>query len=424
MNDFSHLKRLSAVKTNAGVKLLTPAAGPGSHCPMHTALALSKQTAGLSTLVVGTPECATYGRMAVPQSRGKRGELHWLYVLDANEAVFGCREGLMKALEKMENAGAKAILLIVTCVPELIGEDMEGILHEIQPKLRAKLAFVLLAHFKCNSYPSGFWKTLLAFGELMEGQPKESRTVNVLANVKKEEDSDSDLPGLLRKEGFQLRFLTSGASLDDFLNASDAALNLVLSPYGQPLADRMERLFNIPYVSLHSLYQVEEIDGAFEKAEDVLRISIQENFQEERQKALCLQETSRDWLCGKRYILADIGQTLPIPLAVYLARFGMEPLLLHAEEFYPDDKGFAKALLEKGYDPPVCHMANPEADSQLISHLSANFCLGFLPYCPIPCLPELSGLLSGSGYRRTAGLLSTIRNIMAKEEEHHGTVPV
>lgn len=62
MNDIKHLKCLSAVRSMAAVRQLTPAAYPGVHCPMHTALALAANIRGVSTLLIGTAECGYYSR--------------------------------------------------------------------------------------------------------------------------------------------------------------------------------------------------------------------------------------------------------------------------------------------------------------------------------------------------------------------------
>ncbi len=39
----------------------------------------------------------------------------------------------------MDEAGARLILLLSTCVPELIGLDLESICHEMQPEVKAML---------------------------------------------------------------------------------------------------------------------------------------------------------------------------------------------------------------------------------------------------------------------------------------------
>ena len=185
MGDLAHLKRLAAVKTNAGVKFLTPVAFPGNHCPMHTALKLSSNIRGMSTLVVGTAECGSYSRRVISRAKGKQA-FHWTYVLDANEVVFGCRQGLMDAVRQMDRAGAEAVMLIFTCVPEVIGEDIEGLIYELQPQVRARLNYVQMGHFKCNSYPSGFWKTLSAFVNMMAPAGRNPDVINVLGRSAEE----------------------------------------------------------------------------------------------------------------------------------------------------------------------------------------------------------------------------------------------
>lgn len=409
--DLSHLKRLSAVKSNVGVKFLTPSAFPGSHCPLHPALALAGNIKGLSSLVVGTPECVTYSRIVLSNAAVTPGEQHWMYVLDASEVVFGCRKGLMDALQAMDQAGAKAVLLIATCVPELIGEDIEGLVREAQPKLSARLIPVMMGHFKCNSFPSGSWKTLQAIGTLMEPKATRQQVINVMG--RSPDEKIIPLPPILRamqQQGFSLRCLAPGASLDDFLAAPDAVLNLVLSPFMDPLATAMEQSFGIPAFRLHNVYAAAEIDTLYAAIANKLGIQWGNEFNREQLEALSLQEQARKRLNGCRYICAHIGPVRTMPLAVFLAAMGMEPVLLHLEEFWPDDKNWAEALHAFGYDPLVCHMVNSGADAPLLESLAPDLCLGDLigAKVRIPCVPYLSDLYGMSGYERTNSLLKKL----------------
>ncbi|QDR83405.1 nitrogenase component 1 [Sporomusa termitida] len=404
----SHLKRLSAVKSNGGVKFLTPAAFPGSHCPLHPALALAGNIKGLSSLVVGTPECATYSRIVLANTQVKPGEQHWTYVLDASEVVFGCRQGLMEALQKLDQAGAKAVLLLATCVPELTGEDIEGLVREAQPKLSARLTCVMLGHFKCNSFPAGSWKTLQAIGTLMEPRTVRPQVINVLGRSPGEKHIP--LPPILRalkQQGFSLRCLSPGSALDDFLAAPDAALNLVLSPFADPLAAAMEQSFGIPAFRLHTVYAAAEIDALYAAIAEKLGLQWGNEFNRERLEALSLQEQARKRLHGCRYICAHIGPVRALPLAAFLAAMGMEPVLLHLEEFWPDDKQWAEVLQALGYDPLVCHMVNSGADAPLLASLAPDLCLGDVTGAKVrfPCVPYLSDLYGLSGYERTSSLL-------------------
>ncbi|EGO62510.1 nitrogenase component 1 [Acetonema longum] len=411
MPDINHLKRLSDVKSNVGVKFLTPAAFPGSHCPLHPALALAGNIKGLSSLVVGTPECATYSRVVLTNTQVRQGELHWTYVLDASEVVFGCRQGVMGALQKMDQAGAKAILLLATCVPELIGEDIENIVREVQPKLSARLICVMLGHFKCNSFPSGSWKTLQAIGSLMEPRRVQPQVVNVIG--RSPDEKHIPMPPVLsalQQQGFSLRCLSPGSSLEDFLAAPDAALNVVLSPFTDPLAAAMDQSFGTPAFRLHNVYDVAEIDALYSSIARKLKFQWRNEFYHERMEALALQEQAKKRLHGCRYICAHIGPVRTIPLAAYLAALGMEPLLLHLEEFWPDDKHWSETLNALGYDPLVCHMVNSGSDAPLLESLSPDLCLGDLSGTKfrVPCVPYLSDLYGMSGYERTNSLLKRI----------------
>ncbi len=417
MKELKHLKSLSSVKTNAGVKFLTTAAFPGNHCPMHTALALSSKVKGMSTLVVGTPECGTYSRNVISHSKSQEDALHWMYILDSNEVVFGCRKGLIEAIREMDKSGAKAIMIILTCVPEVIGEDIEAIVHELQPEVSALLTFVLMAHFKCNSYPSGYWKTLVAFEGLMKRGKTNADTINILGRSPREEHVPMpELLTALEKRGFYLRMLAPKSEVEDFIVSPDAALNIVLSPFMNPLAEMMWEKFQVPFISLHETYDVFEIDSLYEAVEKLLKIRFNHEFDESRKKAIALQNQVEDVFKGKSYILTHIGAMMPLPLVSYMTKFEMKPMLLHMDEFYPDDRKWAKAIKKQGYDPMICHMVNDNADIDLLERIKAEFSLGKLlkESALIPCVSYLEDLYGQMGYERTVVLLT--RMIKAYEK--------
>lgn len=411
MDELKHLKRLSAVKTNGGVKFLTPAAFPGNHCPMHTALAISSNIRGMSTLVVGTPECGNYSRNIIEKNRPDEGTLHWMYVLDSNEVVFGCRKGLIQAVKEMDAAGARAIMLILTCVPEVIGEDMEGIVHEVQPQTDARLSYVQVAHFKCNSFPFGFWKTLETFGDMMQPCKKRPDVINVLGRSAEEDHIPMpELLTILMDNGFILRYLAPKSDVEDFMTAPEAALNLVLSPYMNPLAELMQLRFGVPFVSLHEVYEVSQIDAVYKDIAQAMQIDLKHPLKTQRERAAALQSKAKEAVKGLSYVMTHRNTLMPLPLALYLEELNMEPLLLHMEEFYPDDKKWAKILLEKGQNPLVCHMVNEVADAPVLERLCPNISFGEIPggNGEIPCVPCMNDFYGQIGYERTSNMLKRL----------------
>ncbi|WP_324824621.1 nitrogenase component 1 [Sinanaerobacter sp. ZZT-01] len=404
MIELKHLKCLSKVQSNSGIGFLTPAAYPGKHCPMHTALALGARIKGMSTLVIGTSECATYSRNMILNEEVSRHALHYSYVLDANEVVFGFREGLMKALLQMEQEGANAVLVITTCVPEVIGEDIEGILWELRSKISMKVIHVAMGHFKGNSYPSGYWKTLVSFGELMEPVKEKSNTINVLGRSPDQEDAEPILLTALREAGFQLRMLAPKSDLQDFIAAPDAKLNLVLSPFMNPLAEWMHKHHNVPFISLHGAYKVSEIECVYLQICELLNIEWEESFEEGKKEAELLEKKAEAFQ-GMDYAITQMGAIDPLPLALYFADFQMRPILIHVEEFYPEDKNWRDKIVEKGYDPVICHMVNDRDDRAVLEYLCPDFYIGELELSKILGISLVQDLYGKCGYERTALLL-------------------
>lgn len=144
---------------------------------------------------------------------------------------------------------------------------------------------------------------------------------------------------------------------------------------------------------------------------------------------MSMQEQAGKRLNGCRYVLAHIGPLSALPAAAYLAALGMEPLLMHLEEFWPDDKSWAKALNARGYNPLVCHMVNGDTDAPVLESLSPDLCLGELSGSKIriPGVPYLSDLYGLSGYERTSGLLKQILRALdepaasGERSPQHGT---
>jgi nitrogenase molybdenum-iron protein alpha/beta subunit len=433
-DELRHLRRLSTIRSGKNVKFLTPAVYSGGYCPMRVACNICEDIEGLSYLLIGMPECATHSRGMNSLPEGAKGELRWLYVLDANEVIFGCREGVIGALREMEAAGAKAILMIATCVTDLIGEDFEGIISELQGGFGARLSFVTLGQFKNFGAPIGTWKTVEALGSLMEPKPKNSNTANALfVEPWRDKNAPVEFPlivGALEERGVQIRRIAAGATLEDYMNAPDAGMNLALSAYTQPLAAKMEAAFGVPYAPLHNAYSVEAIDGVYNDIEETFGISLKGAFGGWREKAVELEQRAARELGGLRYASLT-GVDMPVAMALYLAGFGMEPLLLHVQDFHNEDIGYAKKLKALGYDPPVCRIMHRDRDIEIIRRLEPDISFGYLsePIEGFRCAEEMGDFFGVTGYERTVGLLSRIFTVletgkMGRRLNIYGPAPV
>jgi nitrogenase molybdenum-iron protein alpha/beta subunit len=427
MNDIKHLKCLSAVRSMTAVRQLTPAAFPGVHCPMHTALALASKIRGVSTLLIGTAECGYYSRNVPLSSPYGEEALHWNYVLDSKEVVFGFRKGLMEAIREMDKAGARLILLLSTCVPELIGLDMESICHEMQTEVKAMLIHLPLGNFKCGGYEPGYWKTLLAMGKTIEKSGSKGMTVNVLGRSALEEHVPMPhLISLLERQDVPLRFLAPDSSLDDFISSGDARLNLVLSPFMEPLAQWMAKEHDIPFASLHDVYNVREIENTYSQIGQHLGLEMAQEFAGQRKEAKKAQKAAAAQLKSLQYISANLGTVQPLPLSAYLSDLGMSPIMIHLAEFYPSDTQWKEILTGRDINPIICLMLNEQADKQIMEALGPDLVMGDWGgrgQNHPPSVPILD-LYGHIGYERTIELLERITRAFrtGKEERSNGTL--
>ncbi|MCL2136048.1 MAG: nitrogenase component 1 [Coriobacteriia bacterium] len=419
--ELRHLKRLSTIRSGKNIKFLTPAVYSGGWCPMRIACNICEDIEGLSYLLVGMPECATHSRGMNSSPNGQHGELRWLYTLDANEVIFGCHAGVADALRQMDAAGARAVLIIATCVTDLIGEDLEGIIEEVSPDIQARLSYVTLGQFKNFGSPIGTWKTAEAIGELMGPQAVQPGTANALFVEPWRYNNDPvRLPlviDALIDAGVQVRRLTRGASLDDYLAAPSAQLNLVLSAYTQPLAQKMEERFGLPYAPLHQAFSVEKIDLVYEQAAAAFGVTWSADwasrFDRWRERALQLEERAQSELAGLRFAFLT-GVDMPVALALYLASFGMEPLVLHVQDFHNEDIAYSQELKSLGFDPPICRIMHRDHDIEVIRRLQPDISFGYVsePIEGFRVSEEMGDYFGMTGYERTVSLLTRLFNVL------------
>jgi len=388
---------------------------PGRHCPMHTALSLTRNINGVSTLVVGSAECGYYSRYVMTDQRGRNGELHYVYELDAGEVVFGCRKGLLEALKEMNREGAEIIMLILTCVPALIGEDMEAVIKELEGKITAKLFFVDGAHFKYNGYYPGFLDTYSGLGLLYKkATPKEEETNNCERNV-------NLLGALLGKEGLALKSCLQEAGCNllevnpkTIVKAAEqickGTLNVLLDANQSLLSEKL----NMPEIISCKSFGAEAIRADYQNL--FKQLDIENNGQEFLHSSyLVLKEKekqAKEVLKGISFIMTS-QELLALPVAAYLSELGMEPKLLSVENLYEKDIPWKDDILKHGYDPYLVTITeNNNIGLWAVDYklLSIGHCL-HIPEARLLINPTVQRIFSLTGYERSIALLDRLMDL-------------
>ncbi|WOO35472.1 nitrogenase component 1 [Anaerocolumna sp. AGMB13020] len=393
---------------------------PGRHCPMHTALSLIRNISGVSTLVVGSAECGYYSRYVMTDQKGRNGELHYVYELDAGEVVFGCRKGLLEALKEMDREGAEIIMLILTCVPALIGEDMEAVIKELEGKISAKLFFVDGAHFKYNGYYPGFLDTYSGLGllykeaALKEEANKGERNVNLLGALLGKEGNA--LKECLQEAGCNLLEVNLQTIVKAAEKINKGTLNVLLDANQSLLSEKLHK----PEILLCKSFEAEAIRTAYQKLFDQLEIEREDqNFLHSSYQALKEKEKqAKEVLKGIPFIMTS-QELLALPTAAYLSELGMEPKLLSVENLYETDLPWKEDILKHGNDPYLVTIT----ENNNIGHWARDYNLFSIGHClHIPkervlFNPAVHRIFSLTGYERSIALLDRLLELAENMEE-------
>lgn len=149
------LNRLSEIQSDQDIKSLSHAIFPGTHCPLFGVALTASYIQNMLIVVIGTSECTYYTKnFAYHRQKGK--DSVYSLVLDDNEVVFGAVNQVEKAIKEIiEIENPDAIMLVTTCVPELIGEDYTGVKYSLEQEGNIPIFVVQTEHFKCNSHIPG-----------------------------------------------------------------------------------------------------------------------------------------------------------------------------------------------------------------------------------------------------------------------------
>lgn len=199
-----NIRRLSEVNEQRDIKPLMATSFPGTHCPLMGVLMTVRQLPEAVTVIVGTDECTYYSKLlANMKIFGSLKESCVSVVIDDYDVTFGTIKKTKKAVAEIFEAGApKCIVLVTTCVLEIIGDDYDALVDELEERYHVPILLVRTEHFQCRDHLPGIERTLTATVKLMRKMPTEN-VVNILGNGAPLQ-KNSVLLQLLEQAGVQL----------------------------------------------------------------------------------------------------------------------------------------------------------------------------------------------------------------------------
>ena len=366
------LNKLSDIKEDSDVKALSYAIFPGTHCPLFGVALTASYIEDLAILVVGTSECTYYTKVF---SSNKNKDKVYSLVLKEKEVVFGADKTVKEAvkyIKELENPSG--IMIVTTCVPELIGEDYSGIKVEIEEEIGLPVFVVRTEHYKCNSHIPGMTRAMNSLIEVMK-DVKEKNGVNIIGH-RAEGIENTEMYKILSKKGIGINtIIPSKCKLNEVMIATNASLNIVTDMIALDLAKDMEKKLNIPYIFFDKHMNKEIIINNYEKISNTLNINISEEVKELVEEYDKLFNKAKELLKDKSFIYGNTPM-MAFETSEFLVELGLEPKMIQIRELYEVDKIWKDKILEAGFNPYITRIANIAPMRELYDKLEADIYIG------------------------------------------------
>jgi nitrogenase molybdenum-iron protein beta chain len=176
-----------------------------------------------------------------------------------SDIVMGASEKLRGMIKEADKSfDAKVMFVVGTCAADIIGEDITGLCHQMQPDIKAKLIPLLAGGFRGNAY-DGLEMGLEALLPLIKKRQtkrrgRKPRIVNIIApQANLNPTWWADLQWVTQTlKSLRIRVQTifsHNTSLEEVEQAGDATANIVLShDVGYKFARKMQQIHDIPLI--------------------------------------------------------------------------------------------------------------------------------------------------------------------------------
>lgn len=368
------LNKLDEINEDKDIKSLSHAIFPGTHCPLFGVMLTASYIKNMPVLVVGTSEC-TYYTKNFEYHRQKGKDSVYSLALKEKDVVFGAQIKVEKAIKQIvEIEEPDAIMIVTTCVPELIGEDYSSIEYSLSDEINIPIFVVNTEHFKCNSHIPGMTRALKSLGNAMN-KPKYNEGVNILGHRQSDVEK-TELVSVLKSQGIKINtVIPSKCDIEDIKNASNVKLNIVTDMIAIDLAKYMKEKFGIDYIYFDKHMSKNIIFENYHKLSKILDIDFNKKLTQQRKEYDELFLKLSEILKGKKLIYGNTPM-MAFETVDFLSDLGAIPIFVQVRELYEQDKIFKKNLIEKGFNPYVSRIANIAPLRHLYDSIGADLYIG------------------------------------------------
>jgi len=348
----------------------------GSICLLLPALAWMNSIPDSVVLLHGAIGCGSCAhsqnanvRSGSLQRLGKTRDALWLSTaLDETDVISGGEGKLGAAIREADRRyRPAAIFVVASCVPGIIGDDVEGVVDRVQPQVSARIVPVHCEGFKTKIWATAYDAIYHGIGRVLLNEPEErlpvipdefgelqekfrlSRTVNLMNVSSMGRGDELELARLLRSLGLDVNIYPVFAHPDEMYKVTQAAVSISTCPtHDDYFLKHLEEKYGVPYIIKHMPIGIENTSSW------VRDVAAFFGFQELGEKLIATEERElrealedfRPVFAGKK-VFVNAGEFRALATAELLAELGFEIIGIrsfHHDEFAEEEYGKLAAL--------------------------------------------------------------------------------
>jgi len=209
----------------------------------HAPLGCSAASLGYRELYRGVP---------VELGRPANYDLHWMTTnLSERDVVYGATAKLGEAIAEAERRYApKAIFILTSCTSGIIGEDIEGLVNEVQPATKARIVPIHCEGVRSRLVQTGydaFWHGVLKY-LVKKPEKKQEDLVNVASMLSYTWQDRLEIKRILGRLGLRANFIPEFATVEQLEQLAEAAVTAPICPtYTDYLSRGLHQEFGVPF---------------------------------------------------------------------------------------------------------------------------------------------------------------------------------
>lgn len=259
-------------------------------------------------------------------------DLHSLNTnITENDIVYGGEEKLRQAIMEADRRHRpRAIFILNSCATGILGDDIEGVVNSVQPKIGARLVPIRCEGFRSRVPQTGFDAIFHGIVKYLVREPekKQKDLVNIVAPFSVTWGDRQELTRLLREIGLRANFVPEFAITEQLEMLSEAAVTTATCPsFGDYVQKALYERYGVPYVRSPVPIGLENTAGWLRKiASHTGKEKEAEELIEKEMAAIAPQvEALKGAFDGREarlFINAGQGRSLYLP--VLAAEFGLK----------------------------------------------------------------------------------------------------